>query len=163
MIEFDIKTIKNRSQGKVKVTETHIRRNGKQYYDVEYTDNNVTHKSRVLHKYDDGVLTLISKATKAVERARRTFYTFPKEKVRWVAKRDDGVVCVAFEEDMSGNKSDSHGLMPVIMPADIPKRYCKFVMKWMIGQGCPVAFEGVTCIYLHDFNRWLKMQFVDTV
>lgn len=160
MIKFDIKTIRGRSLGKVQIDHTQKHRNGKRYYEASYKDKHTTHKARVLHKESDGVLPLISKASKALEKVRREFYSFPEDKVRWVAKRGDGIVCVAQEEDMQGNKSDSHGLMPVICQCDIPERYRPFVMDWMRGQGCPVV-DGVTAIYLSDFNRWLRMQFVD--
>lgn len=162
MIEFDIKTIKERALGRVRIEDTRKFRNGKRYYEASYKDANVTHTARVLHDERDGVLPLIAKASKALEKARRAFYSFPEDKVRWIAKRGDGVVCVAQEEDMQGNKSDSHGLMPVICPQDIPERYRPLVMEWMIGQGAPVV-DGVTAIYLSDFNRWLRMQFVDEV
>jgi hypothetical protein len=162
MIEFDIRTVNNRSLGKVKITQTQRYRKNKRYYDVEYMDKYTTHNARVLQAYEDGALTLITKATKAVEKVRRQFYHFPPELVRWIAKRGDGVVCVSEEEDMSGNKSDSHGLMPVIMPEDIPLRYRDAALKFLSGGAGP-SVNGKCGIYLHDFNRWLGKQFVDTV
>ena len=162
MIEFDIKTIGDRSLGTVTITETRKYRNEKRYYDVEYKDRYTIHKARVLQKYEDGVLTLISNATKAVERVRRDFYAFPRDKVAWAAKRNDGPVCVSQEEDMQGNKSDSHGLMPVVFPEDIPERYRKFALDFLAGGAGP-SINGRGAIYLHDLNRWLGKQFVDTV
>jgi len=162
MIEFDIRTVGDRSLGRVKITETRKYRNKKRYYEVEYTDKNTTHRTRVLQRYEDGVLTLISKAAKAVERVRRKFYHFPPERVTWVAKRSDGIVCVAQEEDMAGKKSDSHGLMPVVFPEDIPERYKEALMGWLTGQAGPVV-RGKPASYLSDVNRWLAKNFVDTV
>ena len=166
MITFDIKTIKNRSLGKVMITEIQKWRNGKQYYDVEYKDKYTIHKARVLQKREDGVLTLIYKATKAAEKARREFYAFPHEKVRVIANRGRGGVCIYQEEDMNGVKSSSsfsfYRMIYAIMPEDIPERYSEIVMKWMFGQGCPVIDDKLA-IYLSDFNRWRKLQFLEEV
>lgn len=159
MIEFDIKTVGGRTLGKVVVTETRKYRNGKRYYDVEYTDQNTTHKARVLQAYHDGALVLIAKASKAIEKVRRAFYAFPPDIVTYRARQEDGAVCTCSEEDMAGNKTGMYGgAMPIVRPEDIPERYRGFVMEWMTGQGSP---EGG--IYLHDFNRWLGKQFVETV